>query len=33
MNLMFKALKSILVYFKDIEYSKNSWVVPQESNF
>lgn len=28
-----KALKSILVYFKDIQYSKNSWVVPQESQF
>ncbi|CCC88469.1 TPA: lanthionine synthetase C family protein [Staphylococcus aureus] len=28
-----KALKSILTYFKDIQYSQNSWVVPQESQF
>ncbi|HHC9657276.1 TPA: lanthionine synthetase C family protein [Staphylococcus aureus] len=28
-----KALKRILTYFKDIQYSQNSWVVPQESQF
>lgn len=28
-----KALKRILTYFKDIQYSPNSWVVPQESQF
>ncbi|MGZ1692754.1 lanthionine synthetase C family protein [Staphylococcus argenteus] len=28
-----KALKSILTYFKNIQYSQNSWVVPQESQF
>ncbi|SGX43069.1 lanthionine synthetase C family protein [Staphylococcus argenteus] len=28
-----KALKRILTYFKNIQYSQNSWVVPQESQF
>lgn len=28
-----KTLKRILTYFKDIQYSQNSWVVPQESQF
>ncbi|MEN8972702.1 lanthionine synthetase C family protein [Staphylococcus aureus] len=28
-----KAVKRILTYFKDIQYSQNSWVVPQESQF
>lgn len=28
-----RTLKRILTYFKEIQYSQNSWVVPQESQF